>query len=104
MKSTWHRDELISLLSISGTLAGFSITAITLFHTFAKNAGVNTIADDVLAVSALLFLLCTYTIFLCLRTQHQMRAVLLEKIADGLFLFAITGMVASGFVMVYTLW
>ncbi len=63
-----------------------------------------TIADDLLAISALLFLLCTYSIFFALRTRRNTLALVLEKIADALFLLALTGMVASGFIMVYTVW
>jgi hypothetical protein len=101
---TWQREELLHLLSMSGTLAGFCITGVTLFHT---NTGANlpeTIADDVLAISALLFLVCAYTIFVALRTRKSERAIALESIADALFLFSLTGMVAAGFIMVYTVW
>lgn len=102
--STWLREELLHLLSLSGTLAGLSITGVTLLHTLGKASAVQTFADDALAVSSLLFLLCTYSIFLALRTPRAALARALEKIADALFLFALTGMVASGFIMVYTVW
>lgn len=62
-----------------------------------------TLADDVLAISALLFLLCTYSIFIALRTRREALASLLEKVADTLFLLALSGMVGSGFIMVYAL-
>jgi len=54
-------------------------------------------------ISALLFLLCTYAIFFALRTRRDTVARRLERLADVLFLLALTGMVSSGFVMVYTL-
>jgi hypothetical protein len=31
--NTWIREELLHLLSLSGTLAGLCITGVTLFHT-----------------------------------------------------------------------
>lgn len=102
--ATWLREELLHLLSLSGTLAGLCITAVTLFHTIGAASLTQTIADDVLAVSALLFLVCTYTIFFALRTKRTSLAVTLEKVADVLFLLALTGMVLSGFIMVYALW
>jgi hypothetical protein len=99
----WPREELLQLLSLSGTLAGLCITGVTLFHT--KSATwTATIADDTLAISALLFLLSTYTIFFTLRAKAKSLAMLLTKIADVLFLAALTGMVAAGFIMVYTVW
>lgn len=102
--STWLREELLQLLTLSGTLAGLCITGVTLFHTLGRPSLPETIADDGLAISALLFLLSTYTIFFALRTRHDALALTLEKLADGLFLLALTGMVASGFIMVYTIW
>lgn len=101
---TWLREELLHLLSLSGTLAGLCITGVALFHTLGRSSLPETVADDALAISALLFLLCTYTIFFALRTKRNALARALEKIADVLFLLALTGMVASGFIMVYTVW
>jgi hypothetical protein len=75
-----------------------------LLHTIGKPSLPSTIADDALALSALLFLVCTYTIFLALRTKDQLLATRLEKPVDALFSLALTGMVAAGFIMVYTVW
>lgn len=102
-QSTWIREELLHLLSVSGTLSGLCITGVTLFHTLGRATLPETFADDLLAISALLFLLCTYVIFIALRTRRESMAVLLEKVADTLFLVALSGMVGSGFIMVYTL-
>ena len=98
------RDELLHLLSLSGTMAGLCITGITLFHTMEHPSGAGTIADDMLALSALFFLLCTYMIFIALRTHNPAVANRLDKIIDALFSLAMTSMVATGFVMVYTVW
>ena len=101
---TWRREELLHLLSLSGTLAGLCITGVALFHTRGLSTLPETVADDALAVSSLLFLVCTYTIFVALKTRRSSIACTLERIADILFLLALTGMVASGFIMVYTVW
>lgn len=101
---TWQREELLQLLSLSGTLAGLCVTGVTLFHTLGGTSLSETIADDALAISALFFLVCSYIIFFTLRTKREAFAFVLERIADVLFLLALTGMVASGFVMVYTVW
>ena len=99
----WARSELLQLLSLAGTLSGLCITAVALLHSLAQPTAVGTIADDLLAFSALAFLVCCYLIFFCLRTRNRVLALSLEKIADGLFLLALTGMVTSGFVMLYTI-
>ena len=104
-QSTWLREELLHLLSLSGTLAGFCITAVTLFHTMLDKSSVSeTIADETLAFSASLFLICIYTIFFALRTKHQALAMILEKIADAMFLIALTGLVGAACIMVLTIW
>jgi len=102
-KSMWQREDLLHLLTLAATLAGLCITGVALFHTLGRSAP-QTIVDDALAISALLFLICTYTTFFALRVQRGTLAHTLEKVADTLFLVALTGMLASGFIMVYTLW
>jgi multisubunit Na+/H+ antiporter MnhF subunit len=101
-KATWVREELLQLLALSGTLAGLAITGVTLFRTLGRESMSTTIADDLLAISALIFLVCLYVIFFGLRTEREAMARTLEKVADLLFLLALTVMVASGFIMVYS--
>ncbi len=98
----WLRDEMLHLLSLSASLAGLCITGVTLLHTMYNNAARATLVDDILATSALLFLLCTYLIYFTLRTKRKSLAQRFEKLADSLFLLALTSMVASGFILLYT--
>jgi len=99
------REELLQLLSICGTLAGLCITGVAIFRTNQKQLVLaETIADDALAITALLFLICTYVIFFGLKTKRTSTAIMIEKLIDILFLLGLTGMVASGFIMVYTVW
>jgi hypothetical protein len=104
LQPAWFRNELLHLLSLSGTLAGLCITGVALFITIGKSSIPSTVADDMLALSAVLFLICTYTIFFALRTRKPEIAILLEKSIDIVFSLALAGMVAAGFIMVYTIW
>ena len=104
LQGTWKREELLHLLSLSGTLAGLCITGVALFHTIGRSTLPATFADDVLAISALFFLVSTYMIFFTLRTRREKLALILERTADALFLLALTGMVIAGFIMVYSIW
>jgi hypothetical protein len=104
MTPVWNREELLQLLSLSGTLAGLSITGVTLLRTLGNTSSVGTIADDVLVVTAFLFLLCCYISFFALRTGKKTITIKLIWLADVLLLSALTSMVASGFIMLYTLW
>lgn len=101
-RSPWLREELLQLLTLAGTLAGLCITGIALFHSIGRGTVPGTLADDMLAISALLFLLCTYLIFFALRVAKEVIAQRLERLVDALFLLGLTGMVGAGFVMVYT--
>lgn len=98
----WDRQELMGLLSVSGTLAGLCITIVALFH--ADSQGSGTIVDDVLAVCSAAFLGCIYLIVWALRTRAANRADLLVKCVDALFLTALSAMTLSAFIMVYSIW
>jgi hypothetical protein len=102
--TTWQREELLQLLTLSVILAGLCITCVTLFHTATHPTWSETSGDDALAISALLFLLCTYFTFFALRVKVHQFGHFLEQAADLSFLQALTSMVGSGFIMVYIIW
>jgi len=97
-----QRDELTSLLSLSGTLAGLCIGIVAFIN--ASHRGGTTAIDDVLATCAATFLLCIYLITFALRTRSHKRAALLAQIVELLFLATLTVMTVAGFFMVYTVW
>ena len=100
----WVREELLSLLSISATLAGLCVTVVALMKALGKETDSATIADDMFAVCALLFLASTYLIFWALKTSKPGLATLLVKLLDVVFLVALTLMTGAAFVLVYTVW
>jgi hypothetical protein len=97
-----QRDELTSLLSLCGTLAGLCVGIVAFIN--ASHRGAATAIDDVLAVCAATFLLCIYLITFALRTRSHKRAALLAHVVELLFLATLTVMTIAGFVMVYTVW
>lgn len=84
-------------------MAGLCITAVALIATV-RTTVAGTVVDDILVVCALLFLLCTYSVFWALRTKHHAVAQGLERVAEAIFAVALTAMVSAGFIMTYTLW
>lgn len=98
----WAREELLGLLSVSGTLAGLCVTIVALIN--AANKGASTLVDDMLAVCAAAFVSCIYLIFWALKTVSPKRAARVIRIADMLFLSALSVMTLAGFIMVYTIW
>ncbi|WP_239237176.1 hypothetical protein [Candidatus Nitrotoga sp. BS] len=92
------------ILSISASLAGFCVAGIGLLNAQAKAQRFSGLGDDLLAVAAVLFLLCTYMSFWALRTEHQARLVALARVIDILFLGGLTLVVLSGLGIVYALY
>ena len=102
--NNWRRDELLSLLSTSGALAGLCITVVALMNTFDKSHASVSIVDDIFGVCAAVFLLCIYLIFWALRSRSVTTIVMLTKLLEGMFLLALTGMIIAAFMMIYTIW
>lgn len=102
--TSWLREELLHLLSVSATLSGLCITVVALMNAFEKKVATVSIVDDMFAICALIFLICMYLIFTSLRISNSAVAEKLIKLIDVLFLLAMTCMTFAGFVMVYTVW
>ena len=94
------RDAMLSLLPTSGTLAGISIGLVGVINSGMKGS-VSTIADDVLLVAALGFLFVCYMIFFAIRHVDTKVATGLMHLIDITFLFSMTLVVFSGFIVVY---
>jgi hypothetical protein len=98
-----QRELLLRLLPMSASLAGLCIAAITLFRSNERLVRMESLADDMLAICAFLFLCATYMTFWALRTRKPVMVLRLSKAVDGTFLAALTMLVGVGFLMVYTL-
>jgi len=97
-----RRDELTSLLSLCGNLAGLCIGIVAFIN--ASGKGGVTLMDDILATCAAAFLVCIYLITWALRTRTPKRAALLLEVIEVLFLATLTVMTITGLAMVYTIW
>jgi len=95
-------DALLALLPTSGTLAGIAVGLAGLING-GSLPGVATLADDMLLVSALGFLMTCYLIFFAVRHADRPYASVLVQAIDALFLVALTLVVLSGFVAAYSL-
>ncbi len=75
-------------------MVGVCLTVIGLVQVIVSIKTVETIADDLLAADALLFLIASLVAYWALRTPGAPRVAGLERIADGIFVCAIALMVA----------
>jgi hypothetical protein len=96
------RDALLVLLQTAGMLAGFGVSLVGIINVDRGGAPA-TVADDILLLSALGFLVVCYLVFFTLRNVSAAITSRMLKIIDVLFLGSMTLMVLAGFVVVYTL-
>ena len=81
-------------------MAGIAVGLVGVIQ-FRPEGGATTLADDILMVSALGFLLVCYAIFFALRVEDAGRLARILAWIDGLFIASLTLVVLSGFMIVY---
>jgi hypothetical protein len=89
------------ICSISAGMAGVCLTAIGLIRVVISYTHRDTIADDVLAFDAILFLIATLSAYFSLRVDAETRFHRLERIADVAFLLAMSTLVLVCFIITY---
>lgn len=98
-------DERTCLLicPIASGMVGVCMTGIGLLHVAMVVNGDETIADDLLSVDALLFLLASLSSYFALRVQSKVRLHWLERAADATFIIAMSLLTVACFVITYSL-
>jgi len=94
------REVMLSLLPTCGTLAGIAIGLVGVIN-YRPQGGAATLADEILLLSALGFLVCCYLIFFAMRTELEASRTRMMRAIDFVFLASLTLVVSSGFVVVY---
>ena len=84
----------IHIFSVSAAMVGVCLTVIGLIRVVITLGKADTIADDLLAGDALLFLTACLLSYTALRAQDTRRMKHFERFADWLFILAMTLMVA----------
>ena len=97
------RDMLFRILPMSATLAGFCVAGIGLLHAHSKAEAYAGLGDDILGLTSVIFLVCTYLAFWALRADTEARLVTLSRFVDVLFLAGLTLVVVSGVGIVYAI-
>jgi hypothetical protein len=98
-----EQDICIHIFTVSSAMVGVCLTVIGLIRVVITLATVDTLADDLLAADALLFLVSCLLSYWALRSRGLRRMHRLEKIADGIFIVAMIGMVVVCAVITYTI-
>ena len=96
-----HLEEDISIhiFTVSSAMVGVCLTVIGLIRVVITFGKADTVADDLLAADAFLFLLSCLLSYSALRTRSKRRIHRRERIADGIFILAMILMVViCGFI------
>jgi hypothetical protein len=98
-----EHDICIHIFTVSSAMVGVCLTVIGLIRVVITLGRADTLADDLLAGDALLFLISCLLSYWALRSRGLRRMHRLEKIADVIFIVALIGMVIICAVITYTI-
>ena len=98
-----EHDICIHIFTVSSAMVGVCLTVIGLIRVVITLGRADTLADDLLAGDALLFLISCLLSYWALRSRRLWRMHRLEKIADGIFIVAMIGMVIICAVITYSI-
>lgn len=98
-----HLEEDISIhiFTASAALVGVCLTVIGIINVNLSLRGVKTLADDFLALDALIFLASCLLSYYALRTRRIRRMHRVERFADSLFMIGLVLMVVVCVIIVY---
>ena len=83
----------IHIFTVSAGMVGVCLTVIGLLRVVITLRKADTVADNLLAFDAILFLFACLAAYWALRTRSRRRMYLVERFADGIFIVALLLMV-----------
>ena len=89
------------IFSVSAGMVGVCITVIGLFRLVSRSAHVDSIADNLLAIDALVFLASCFLSYLALRARAETHVKRFEQIADYAFLAGLSMVSIVGVLIAY---
>ena len=98
-----EQDICIHIFTVSSAMVGVCLTVIGLIRVVITLGTVDTLADDLLAADALLFLISCLLSYWALRSRGLRRMHRLERFADAIFIIAMIGMVVICALITYSI-
>jgi len=89
------------IFTVSAAMVGVCMTVIGILRLVITIRKVNTLADDFLAIDALLFLTSCILSYWALRSRGYARMHRIERVADAIFILGLLGMGAICVFIVY---
>ena len=94
-----EEDLCIHIFTVSSAMVGVCLTVIGILRIVITVQKTDTLADDLVATDAILFLLSSILSYMALRSRSKRRMHGLERIADYIFIVALLFMaVICGFI------
>lgn len=89
-----QEDSLsIHIFEVSAAMVGVCLTVIGIIGLISSLKRMETLADEITALDAIVFLGACIISYVAIKTRVQARRLKLERLADGLFLSGLGGMV-----------
>jgi cytochrome c oxidase assembly factor CtaG len=98
-----EEDICIHIFTVSSAMVGVCLTVIGLIRVVITLGQIDTLADDLLATDAFLFLVASLLSYWALRTRSIRRMHRMERFADGIFILAMVLMTAVCAVITYAI-
>jgi hypothetical protein len=102
-KKDIEKNISIHIFSVSAAMVGVCLTVIGLIHIVVITNSIITLADDFLAIDALLFLTACLLSYIALRSKNTQKMYRLERTADYIFIAALILMVSACAIITYKL-
>lgn len=100
-RSHLEEDICIHIFTVSASMVGVCLTVIGLLRVVIAIRQIDSIADNLLAMTAFLFLTSCLASYWALRTRSKRRMHRVERFADVVFLFAMLMMAIACLVITY---
>ncbi len=92
-------DICVHIFATSAAMLGVCMTVVGVLHVVVVMRNVDTIADDLLSVNAMVYLLACLSAYWAMRTKRKRRNQQLEHVADALFLLGLVmSTIATGII------
>lgn len=98
-----EEDICIHIFTVSASMVGVCLTVIGIVNIVVSIKEVTTIADDLLAVNAFVFLCSCLLSYWALRARSRKRMIRVERIADTIFLVGLSLMAVICGLVVFVL-
>jgi hypothetical protein len=93
--ATRNHDRRLTLLSVSAGMVGVCLTGVGLIGIVKGIREIDSVVDEILTVSALLFILSTGFYFFALRRPDQAQRTIIDFAADVMFFLSLTLLLAA---------